>query len=80
MNKKENNNKNENPLKFYAKYSSLALQMIVIILAGAFGGRALDNRNEAEFPVFTVTLTTVNHRQNRSMGCLPHITMMYSVT
>jgi F0F1-type ATP synthase assembly protein I len=49
--------KNENPLKFYAKYSSLAFQMIAMILAGAFGGRALDRWIEPEFPFFTVSLT-----------------------
>lgn len=49
--------KNENPVKFYAKYSSLAFQMIAIILAGAFGGRALDRWIEWEFPVFTLSLT-----------------------
>lgn len=51
--------KKDNPLKFYAKYSSLGLQMIVIILAGAFGGRAIDSRLEREFPVFTVVLTII---------------------
>ncbi len=52
----EKNNK-ENPLKFYARYSSLAFQMIAMILAGAFGGRALDNWLQWDFPVFTVSLT-----------------------
>jgi len=52
----EKDNK-ENPLKFYAKYSSLGIQMVVIILAGAFGGRALDNYLKWDFPVFTVSLT-----------------------
>jgi hypothetical protein len=49
--------KKDNPLKFYAKYSSLAFQMVFIILAGAFGGRELDKFTEWEFPVLTVTLT-----------------------
>jgi ATP synthase protein I len=49
--------KKENPAKFYAKYSSLAFQMIAIILAGAFGGRALDRWIEWVFPVFTLSLT-----------------------
>jgi hypothetical protein len=49
--------KKENPLKFYARYSSLGIQMIVIILVGAFGGRAIDNNIEKEFPIFTVILT-----------------------
>lgn len=57
MNKKPSNKENDNPLKFYAKYSSLALQMIVIILAGAFGGRALDKLTNIEFPVLTLVLT-----------------------
>ena len=55
-NKKPDKGK-DNPLKFYAKYSSLALQMIVIILAGAFGGKALDKITSIEFPVFTLILT-----------------------
>ncbi len=53
MGKKEK----ENMLKFYAKYSTLGLQMVIIILAGAFGGRELDNWLEFDFPVFTVSLT-----------------------
>jgi F0F1-type ATP synthase assembly protein I len=52
--------KKESPLKFYAKYSSLAFQMIAIILAGAFGGRALDKWIEWEFPVFTLSLTILS--------------------
>lgn len=57
MEQDDNIKKKDSPLKFYAKYSSLGLQMIVIILAGAFGGRAIDNSIEREFPVFTVVLT-----------------------
>lgn len=49
--------KKDNPLKDYARYSSLALQMIVIVLAGAFGGKALDNWLQPGFPIFTVVLT-----------------------
>ncbi len=47
----------ENPLKFYAKYSSLAIQMGVIIVAGAFGGKELDKLIAWKFPVFTLVLT-----------------------
>ena len=50
----------ESPLKFYAKYSSLALQMIVIIVGGAFGGKALDKWLDWEFPVFTLVLTILS--------------------
>lgn len=53
----EKKNKKDNPLMFYAKYSSLALQMIVIIVAGAFGGKALDEWLQWGFPVFTLVLT-----------------------
>ena len=50
-------NEKDSPLKFYAKYSSLALQMIVIMVAGAFGGKALDEWLQWGFPVFTLVLT-----------------------
>ena len=50
-------NRNDSPLKFYAKYSTLALQMMVIIVGCAFGGRELDKWLEWNFPVFTVALT-----------------------
>ena len=50
-------NKKDNPLLFYAKYSSLAMQMIVIMVAGAFGGKALDEWLQWKFPVFTLVLT-----------------------
>jgi F0F1-type ATP synthase assembly protein I len=53
----EEKSKKDSPLKFYAKYSSLALQMIVIIVAGAFGGKALDEWLQWGFPVFTLVLT-----------------------
>ena len=50
-------NQKDSPLKFYAKYSTLAIQMIVIIVGGAFGGKALDSWLDWEFPVFTLVLT-----------------------
>ena len=51
--------KKENPLKFYAKYSALAIQMGVIIVAGAFGGKEIDKHTGWGFPVFTLLLTIV---------------------
>lgn len=57
MDKRTKKEKKDSPFKFYAKYSSLAFQMIIIILAGAFGGRAIDGRISYEFPIFTVVLT-----------------------
>lgn len=49
----------QNPLKFYAIYSSLAIQMAVIVVAGAFGGRELDKWLQWHFPVFTIILSLV---------------------
>jgi F0F1-type ATP synthase assembly protein I len=43
----------------YAKYSSLAFQMIAIILLGVFGGRKLDEWLQLGFPYFTVCLTII---------------------
>lgn len=52
-----NEKKNNNPLKSYAKYSALGFEMVIIILAGAFGGRELDKLVKWNFPVFTLVLT-----------------------
>ena len=52
--------KKDSPLKFYAKYSTLAFQMIAIIVGGAFGGKALDSWLELGFPVFTLVLTLLS--------------------
>jgi hypothetical protein len=53
----QNKKKRNNYFGFYAKYSALAFEMIIIILAGAFGGRELDKVVKWNFPVFTLTLT-----------------------
>jgi len=45
--------KNLNP---YARYSSMAFQMLVIILAGVFGGYKIDLWLQTK-PVFTVILS-----------------------
>jgi len=55
---KEQNSKNK--LKFYAKYSNMALQMIVIILLGTFGGLELDEFLKWGFPVFTVLFSLIS--------------------
>jgi len=39
----------------FIQYSSLAIQMIVIIVAGTFGGRWIDKHFSLSFPVFTLT-------------------------
>ena len=41
----------------YARYSSIAFQMLIIILIGVFGGIKLDQWLGMKFPVFTVILS-----------------------
>ena len=47
----------QKPLPDYARYSSIALQMLVIITGGIFGGYKLDEYLDLKFPVFTVILS-----------------------
>ena len=49
--------KEKKALNAYAKYSSIAFQMLVIILAGVFGGRELDKWAQLGFPVFTLVFS-----------------------
>lgn len=44
--------KTNSPLNSYARYSALALQMVVIILLGVWGGYKLDQWAGTGFPVF----------------------------
>ena len=55
--KPTNHGKTVKSLNHYAKYSSLAFQMIAIILIGVFGGIKLDRWLVTGFPVFTVVLS-----------------------
>lgn len=48
------------PLRNYARYSNIAIQMLVIILAGVFGGYKLDEYLNLKFPVFTVVLSLLS--------------------
>ncbi len=49
--------KEKKALNAYARYTSIAFQMLAIILVGVFGGRELDRWLELSFPVFTLILT-----------------------
>ncbi|MDF1550841.1 MAG: AtpZ/AtpI family protein [Bacteroidales bacterium] len=49
--------KTKSSLNNYAKYSSLSIQMIVIVLAGVFGGLKLDEYLQWKIPLFTVLLS-----------------------
>ncbi len=53
----KNPEKTTKGLNDYAKYSSMAFQMIVIILIGVIGGMKLDQWLKPRFPVFTVVLS-----------------------
>ncbi|MBE9490932.1 MAG: AtpZ/AtpI family protein [Bacteroidetes bacterium] len=53
-------NQKKNNLNSYARYSSIALQMLVIILLGVFGGYKLDEWLNLSFPVFTVLLSLLS--------------------
>lgn len=48
--------KNKNINK-YARYSGLAFEMLGIIVFGVFVGHKLDQKRQAEFPLFTVILS-----------------------
>lgn len=56
----ENQNQKKKLLENYAKYSTIAFQMIVIILLGVFGGIELDKVVNWEFPVFTVLFSILS--------------------
>jgi ATP synthase protein I len=51
---KSQNQKNQKGLNNYAKYSGIAFQMAIIILAGTFGGMKLDKLVKPSFPLFTI--------------------------
>lgn len=44
----------------YARYTSIALQMLVIIVAGVVGGWKLDEWLNLKFPVFTILLSILS--------------------
>jgi F0F1-type ATP synthase assembly protein I len=55
--KKKAEKKSDNPVKSYARYSGMALQMIVIITVMTYAGVWLDSRREGDTPVFTLILS-----------------------
>ncbi len=57
--KKSSESKPEKTKKYlhdYARYSTLAIRLIAIILIGFFGGMKLDQYLNLEFPIFTLVL------------------------
>jgi hypothetical protein len=49
--------KSNNPLNSYAKYSGIAIQMVVIIGLGTYGGLKLDEAYPNKYQVFTLILS-----------------------
>ena len=52
--------KKKNKLNAYAKYSSIAIQMGVIITIGTFSGLELDRFLNNHFPVFTLIFSVLS--------------------
>ena len=57
---RENRRQKQKQFNAYARYSSLAVQMMVIIVVGTFGGFRLDNYLGWNFPVFTIVLSLLS--------------------
>jgi len=49
--------KKKKSLDSYTRYSSIAFQMLIIILIGVFGGIKLDEWLKLSVPVFTIVLS-----------------------
>jgi F0F1-type ATP synthase assembly protein I len=49
--------KNPKNLNDYARYSGIVFQMAILIGAGTFGGRKLDEWLTSGFPIFTIVLS-----------------------
>lgn len=60
MNKNKHRNKNKTSLHNYARYSSMAIQMMAVIVAGAWGGVELDKILNWEFPLMTILLSIIS--------------------
>lgn len=57
MTKNNRSVKNKTNLRNYARYSSMALQMMVIVTAGVWGGVELDKLLNINFPLLTILLS-----------------------
>ena len=52
--------KEKKKLNAYAKYSSISIQMALIIVIGAFGGKKLDAFLNLSFPIFALSMSVVS--------------------
>lgn len=58
MEQQENQNqKKNNPLNDYARFSAIGIQMIVIIGLGVYAGIKLDEKYPNKYKLFTITLS-----------------------
>jgi F0F1-type ATP synthase assembly protein I len=57
MEQKQKNN--SEGLKSYARYSSIVIEMLVIIGGGTWGGHLLDEKSSREFPLFTLLFSLI---------------------
>lgn len=55
----EKQKKKKNQLNSYVKYSSLTIQMVVIILIGVFFGDFLDEKNDLD-QIYTISLSLIS--------------------
>lgn len=53
----DKNQKKNNPLNAYARFSAIGFQMIVIIGLGVYGGIKLDERYPNKYRLFTIVLS-----------------------
>ena len=55
------NKQNQKPLNSYSKYSSLGIQMVLIIGGGCYAGYKLDEYfKNTETPIYTIILSLVS--------------------
>ena len=57
LNKNKLKDKAPKKLNAYAKYSSIGIQMGVVITIGTFGGLKIDQYLNFSFPIFTLVLS-----------------------
>ncbi|PKR81387.1 hypothetical protein CW751_04845 [Brumimicrobium salinarum] len=57
--KKKKEKKKKSNVQNYIRFSNIALQMGIVITAGALGGQWLDDKQKNDFPFWTLILTLI---------------------
>ncbi len=57
---KKNREIKKSTLRYFARYSGLAFEMLGIIFFGTFAGVKLDEKRAGEFPLFTTILSLLS--------------------